>query len=104
LGSTGDINTYEIAHWKQADCQSALNFWQVSNASEGQNWCEYGLGRLMAEYLLVKSNSLDKFLDVYEAAGSGLNFSEAFEKTYQMSLSDFFKEVSIYLGELGWDK
>lgn len=88
-------------------CEGALNKWENNLAAEGfgANYgCEYGLGLLMNEYLVMKGHTLNDVLDLYKLVGSGSDFPSAFEQVYKTSSTKFFTELRTYLKTLdyGW--
>jgi hypothetical protein len=86
---------------------AALDKWEKNLAAEGfgaNNGCEYGLGLLMNEYLVMKGHTLNDVLEVIRLIGTGSDFPTAFQQIYKMSSADFFTQLRIYLKTLnyGW--
>ena len=91
----------------KSQCETALNKWENNLAAEGfgaNNGCEYGLGLLMNEYLVMKGHTLSDVLDLYKLVGNGSDFPAAFELVYKTSSAKFFTELRSYLKTLdyGW--
>jgi hypothetical protein len=88
-------------------CEAALNKWENSLDAEGfgnNNGCEYGLGLLMNEYLVMKGHTLNDVLELIKVIGSGTDFPTAFQQVYKISTTDFFTQLRAYLKTLnyGW--
>jgi hypothetical protein len=88
-------------------CEAALNKWENSLDAEGfgfNNGCEYGLGLLMNEYLIMKGHTLNDVLEVTRAIGNGSEFPAAFQQVYKISTTEFFTQLRAYLKTLnyGW--
>ena len=91
----------------KARCEAALNKWENSLDAEGfgnNNGCEYGLGLLMNEYLIMKGHTLNDVLELTRAIGNGSSFPGAFQQVYKISTTDFFTQLRAYLKTLdyGW--
>ena len=91
----------------KARCEAALNKWENSLDAEGfgnNNGCEYGLGLLMNEYLILKGHTLNDVLELTRAIGNGSSFPGAFQQVYKISTTDFFTQLRAYLKTLdyGW--
>ena len=91
----------------KSKCEAALNKWESSLAAEGygfNNGCEYGLGLLMNEYLVMKGHTLNDVLEITRIIGSGSEFPAAFQQVYKISTTDFFIQLRAYLKTLnyGW--
>jgi hypothetical protein len=91
----------------KASCEAALNKWENSLDAEGfgnNNGCEYGLGLLMNEYLIMKGHTLNDVLELTRAIGNGSSFPGAFQQVYKISTTDFFTQLRAYLKTLdyGW--
>ena len=88
-------------------CEAALNKWENSLDAEGfgnNNGCEYGLGLLMNEYLVMKGHTLNDVLELIKVIGNGTDFPTAFQQVYKPSTTDFFTQLRAYLKTLnyGW--
>ncbi len=91
----------------KSQCEAALNKWEKSLDAEGfgnNNGCEYGLGLLMNEYLVMKGHTLNDVLDLIKVIGNGTDFPTAFQQVYKISTTDFFTQLRAYLKTLnyGW--
>jgi hypothetical protein len=91
----------------RATCEASLTKWEKNLSSEGfgfNNGCEYGLGLLMNEYLIMKGYTLKDSLDVVKLIGTGVDFPIAFQQVYKLSTQDFFRDLRGYLQtlEYGW--
>lgn len=91
----------------KTQCEAALNKWENSLDAEGfgnNNGCEYGLGLLMNEYLIMKGHTLNDVLELTRVIGNGSEFPAAFQKVYKISTTDFFTQLRAYLKTLdyGW--
>ena len=97
----------EMSSRDKATCEVSLQKWESNNTAEGfgnNKGCEYGLGLVMNEFLIIKGFTLKHTLDLIGLIGSGSDFSTAFEKTYSMSTTQYFSELRTYLKTLnyGW--
>ena len=91
----------------KTQCEAALNKWENSLDAEGfgyNNGCEYGLGLLMNEYLIMKGHTLNDVLELTRVIGNGSEFPAAFQQVYKISTTDFFTQLRAYLKTLdyGW--
>ena len=91
----------------KSKCEVALNKWENNLDAEGfgsNNGCEYGLGLLMNEYLVMKGYTLNNVLEVTRVVGNGSEFAAAFQQVYKISTAEFFTELRTYLKTLnyGW--
>jgi len=91
----------------KTQCEAALNKWEKSLDAEGfgnNNGCEYGLGLLMNEYLIMKGHTLNDVLELTRVIGNGSEFPAAFQQVYKISTTDFFTQLRAYLKTLdyGW--
>ena len=91
----------------KSQCEAALNKWENSLDAEGfgnNNGCEYGLGLLMNEYLVMKGHTLNDVLELIKVIGNGTDFPTAFQQVYKLSTTDFFTQLRAYLKTLnyGW--
>lgn len=103
----GQAQKAERSPKDRAQCEAALNKWEKTLDAEGfgnNNGCEYGLGLLMNEYLIMKGHTLSDVLDVVKLVGSGSDFPSAFEQVYKQSTTEFFSQLRAYLKTLnyGW--
>ena len=97
----------EMSPRDKVTCEASLQKWESNNTAEGygnNKGCEYGLGLLMNEFLIVKGFTLKHTLDMIGLIGAGTDFPTAFEKTYSMSTTQYFSELRAYLKTLnyGW--
>jgi hypothetical protein len=88
-------------------CEAALDKWEKNESAQGfgfNNGCEYGLGLLMNEFLIMKGHTLKDTLDVVKLIGTGIDFPTAFQQVYKISLAEYFKQLRAYLKTLnyGW--
>ena len=91
----------------KTQCEVALNKWEKNLDAEGfgyNNGCEYGLGLLMNEYLIMKGHTLKDVLELVKVIGNGSEFPAAFQQVYKISTADFFTQLRAYLKTLdyGW--
>jgi len=91
----------------KTQCEVALNKWENNLDAEGfgfNNGCEYGLGLLMNEYLIMKGHTLNDVLELTRVIGNGSEFPAAFQQVYKISTADFFTQLRAYLKTLdyGW--
>ena len=91
----------------KSSCDAALTKWEKSLAADGfgfNNGCEYGLGLLMNEFLIMKGFTLKDTLDVVKVIGTGVDFPTAFQQVYKISTADYFQQLRAYLKTLnyGW--
>ena len=88
-------------------CEAALDKWEKNESAQGfgfNNGCEYGLGLVMNEFLIMKGHTLKETLDVVKLTGTGIDFATAFQQVYKISLTEYFKQLRAYLKTLdyGW--
>jgi hypothetical protein len=88
-------------------CEAALAKWEKNEGAQdfgSNNGCEYGLGLLMNEFLIMKGHTLKDTLDVIKSTGTGNDFPTAFQQVYKISLEEYFKQLRVYLKTLnyGW--
>jgi hypothetical protein len=88
-------------------CEAALDKWEKNESAQGfgfNNGCEYGLGLLMNEFLIMKGHTLKDTLDLVKLTGTGINFPTAFQQVYKISMAEYFKQLRAYLKTLnyGW--
>jgi hypothetical protein len=88
-------------------CGAALDKWEKNETAQGfgfNNGCEYGLGLLMNEFLIMKGYTLKDTLDVVKLIGTGVDFPTAFQQVYKISLAEYFKQLRAHLKTLnyGW--
>ena len=88
-------------------CEAALDKWEKNPTAQGfgfNNGCEYGLGMLMNEFLIMKGHTLKDTLDVVKLIGTGNDFPTAFQQVYKISVAEYFKQLRAYLKTLnyGW--
>ena len=91
----------------KSTCDSALTRWETNQNAQGfgfNNGCEYGLGMLMNEYLIMKGFTLNDTLEVVKKIGTGIDFPTAFQSVYKISATEFYKQLREYLKTLdyGW--
>jgi hypothetical protein len=103
----GAAQKVERSNKDKSQCEAALKKWEKSLDAEGfgnNNGCEYGLGLLMNEYLIMKGHTLNDVLELIRAIGNGSDFSTAFQQVYKISTTDFFTQLRAYLKTLnyGW--
>ncbi len=88
-------------------CEAALDKWEKNESALGfgfNNGCEYGLGLVMNEFLIMKGHTLKDTLDVVKLTGTGIDFPTAFQQVYKISMAEYFKQLRAYLKTLdyGW--
>jgi hypothetical protein len=88
-------------------CEAALDKWEKNESAQGfgfNNGCEYGLGLLMNEFLIMKGHTLKDTLDVIKLTGTGVDFPSAFQQVYKISMAEYFKQLRAHLKTLnyGW--
>ena len=88
-------------------CGAALDKWEKNESAQGfgfNNGCEYGLGLLMNEFLIMKGYTLKDTLDVVKLIGTGVDFPTAFQQVYKISTAEYFKQLRAHLKTLnyGW--
>jgi len=103
----GAAQKVERSNKDKSQCEAALNKWEKSLDAEGfgnNNGCEYGLGLLMNEYLIMKGHTLNDVLELIRLIGDGSDFPAAFQQVYKISSKDFFAQLRAYLKTLnyGW--
>lgn len=103
----GLANVIEGSPRDKATCQTALADWEANAPSKGHGYyknCEYGLGLVMNEYLIMQGHTLADVLETYRLIGTGLEFPAAFEQAYKMPAAQFFADFRKYLATLdyGW--
>jgi hypothetical protein len=91
----------------RGSCEAALDKWEKNATAQGfgfNNGCEYGLGLLMNEFLIMKGFTLKDTLDVVKLIGTGIDFPTAFQQVYKISTAEYFKQLREYLKTLnyGW--
>jgi hypothetical protein len=92
---------------ERSSCEAALDKWEKNPTAQGfgfNNGCEYGLGLVMNEYLILKGFTLKDTLDVVKLIGTGIDFPTAFQQVYKVPLTEFYKQLRTYLQTLdyGW--
>lgn len=97
----------ELSSRDSSSCKDALARWEANESAKGfgfNNGCEYGLGSIMNEYLIMKGFTLNDNLELIRLIGAGQEFPAAFEKVYKMSTSKYFSDLRAYLKtlDLGW--
>ena len=103
----GAAQTVERSPKDKSQCEAALNKWEKNLDAEGfgnNNGCEYGLGLLMNEYLVMKGYTLADALELVKVIGKGSDFPTAFQQVYKLSTTEFFTQLRAYLKTLdyGW--
>ena len=90
--------------WKSETCKTQYEKWHTDNSADTAttNTCAYGLGQLMAEVLVNKTNALDTVLMVYQLVAIGDTFDNSFAFAMGYSKADFFNEMDSYLISLKW--
>ena len=88
-------------------CEAALDKWEKNPTAQdfgSYNGCEYGLGMLMNEFLIMKGYTLKDTLDVVKLIGTGIDFPTAFQQVYKISTAEYFKQLRAHLKTLnyGW--
>jgi hypothetical protein len=91
----------------KSTCEAALTKWEQNQTADGfgfNNGCEYGLGLLMNEFLIMKGFTLKDTLDVVKVIGTGVDFPTAFQQVYKISTTEYFQQLRTYLKTLnfGW--
>lgn len=91
----------------KSTCEAALTKWEQNQTADGfgfNNGCEYGLGLLMNEFLIMKGFTLKDTLDVVKVIGTGVDFPTAFQQVYKISTTEYFQQLRAYLKTLnyGW--
>ena len=88
--------------WKSESCKAQYEKWRIDNTADQvvTNTCAYGLGQLMAEVLVNKTNALDPVLMIYQLVAIGDTFDNSFAFAFGYSKADFFNEMDSYLTSL----
>jgi len=68
--------------------------------TERVNGCEYYVGPLAVEYLVADFGGLPNLLKLWEENNLRLNFAEAFEAVYGMTLTAFERLADAYIAEI----
>lgn len=96
-------------NYTRANCANILNLWESNKNSIIQeidhnltNHCEYGLGRIMVEYLIYKSQNTSGLLAVYSDIANGTSMIDSFKKNFGMTLSEYYAEFRNYLTSINW--
>jgi hypothetical protein len=103
----GAAHKVERSPKDRSSCEAALDRWEKNEIAQGfgfDNGCEYGLGLLMNEFLIMKGHTLKDTLDLVKLTGTGIDFATAFQQVYKISLAEYFKQLRAYLKTLdyGW--
>ena len=103
----GEAQRVERNPKDRATCEKALEKWEKNQIAEGfgnNNGCEYGLGMLMNEFLIMQGFTLKQNLDLVKIIGTGVDFPTAFQQVYKKTTAQFFSELRTYLKTLdyGW--
>jgi len=90
--------------WKSDPCKPSYNKWRASDSADevATNSCAFGLGQIMVEALVNKSNSIDKINLVYQMVAIGNTFDDALKYSFGIIKADFFTEMDSYLASLKW--
>jgi hypothetical protein len=96
-------------NYTRNDCLNTLNLWESNKNSVIQeidhnltNHCEYGLGRIMVEYLIYKSQNTSGLLTVFSDIANGISMNDSFKKNFGMNLSEYYAELRNYLTSTKW--
>jgi hypothetical protein len=91
------------ADFSKATCQATYEKWRIDNTPDATpNACAQGLGQIMAEALINRTDALDKILLVEQMLGIGNSFDEAFLFAFGGTKADFFIEIDSLLKSLNW--
>lgn len=90
--------------WKSDTCKAQYEKWRIDNSADEviTNTCAYGLGQLMSEVLVNRTNALDTVLMIYQLVAIGDSFDNSFAFAMSYSKTDFFNEMDSYLTSLKW--
>jgi len=90
--------------WKSDPCKPSYDKWRASDSADevATNSCAFGLGQIMVEALVNKSNSIDKINLVYQMVAIGNTFDDALKYSFGITKADFFTEMDSYLASLKW--
>ena len=98
------IAATNTAEWSKQKCQASYESWRTNDSvpTTTENQCERGLGQIMSEALINKSDALDKVLLVYQMIAIGNSFSEAIKYAFGVDKETFFNEMDSLLISLKW--
>ena len=105
-GDYNAVDDWELNSWSKQRCGAIFDAWKVKHEESGHaatNNCEYSVGRRMIEYLVARDKSFDNIFKVYSAVGPTMTFNEAFEKYHGLKIDEFFKQVEVWLDQVGWE-
>lgn len=105
-GDYNAVDDWELNSWSKQRCGAVFAAWKVKHEESGHaatNNCEYSVGRRMIEYLVARDKSFDNIFKVYNAVGPTMTFNEAFERYHGLKIDEFFKQVEVWLDQVGWE-
>lgn len=88
------IRLHLFSNWPSR-CSTDLSTYRLRGAVAGG--CEYYLGLLAVELLVVRYGGFARMVDVYRQAASGRSFAASFRAVYGISLATFESESSEYI-------
>lgn len=88
------IRLHLFSNWPSR-CSTSLSTYRLRGSVAGG--CEYYLGLLAVELLVVRYGGFARIVDVYRQAASGKPFAASFKAVYGISLSAFESESSEYI-------
>ena len=88
------IRLHLFSNWSSR-CSTNLSTYRLRGAVAGG--CEYYLGLLAVELLVVRYGGFARLVNVYRQAASGKPFAESFRAVYGISLATFEAESSKYI-------
>ena len=88
------IRLHLFSNWPSR-CSTNLSTYRLRGAVAGG--CEYYLGLLAVELLVVRYGGFARMVNVYRQAASGKPFAESFRAVYGISLATFEAESSKYI-------
>lgn len=88
------IRLHLFSNWPSR-CSTRLSSYRLRGAVAGA--CEYYLGLLAVELLVVRYGGFARMVDVYRRAASGSPFAASFRAVYGIPLATFESEASEYI-------
>ena len=90
--------------WKSDTCKATYENWRTTDTADEatNNSCAFGLGQIMVEALVNKSDAIDKIGLMYQMIAIGNTFDDALFYSFGIRKADFFNEMDSYLISLKW--
>lgn len=90
--------------WKSDTCKAQYEKWRISDSADEiiTNSCALGLGQIMVEALIDKSNAIDKIGLMFQMLAIGNSFDDSLFYSFGIRKVDFFTEIDTYLTALKW--